>query len=262
MAAILSGLPEDENEYSKGGIKYFLIGLKSSFNFTIDENIVTSITLKPGINGTVFNNLYKYVPVKETSGYTVTSTGNKQTASLFYEHQINMTFGKDSAEKITEVRKLAKSKVFAICIGYSCGDEKAFLVGREGLELTTGTGQSGVASGDLNGQTVTLACSDCSPEAEIPLSMIDNSWLIIGSVYYGWSSLDYITPAEAKLLTKESFTSEFGDYTASKDATQKYFYIVLPTKNSENVDFVTQQGGLSYSVTDTIDSAWQRQKKQ
>ena len=162
---VLAGIPEDANEYSKGGIKYFLIAKKSDVKITVDEitSTVTDITLASG-SGDIKTVLKKYVPTKETAGFTVTATGTRNTGALVYEHQVVMTFNKNDAMKIAEMRKLAKSKTVAICVMFSCGVETAFLVGKEGLEITTGVGQSGVAGGDLNGQTITVACSDCSPE--------------------------------------------------------------------------------------------------
>jgi hypothetical protein len=130
-----------------GGLKeVYIIELLGVSSVVEASGIVTSITKTTG------KRFWKYSLVRETSNTVETITGNEQNGTIFYDQTVNIVLNKRQASVRNEVMLLAKN--FLMIVGVE-NNGRAFLYGRrQGLQLLTGTAETGTAWGDRNGYTL------------------------------------------------------------------------------------------------------------
>lgn len=130
-----------------GGLKeVYIIEHANVTAITESSGVVTAITKATGTR------FWKYSLVRETSNATENITGNEQNGTIFYDQTVNIILNKRQASVRNEVMLLAKN--FLTIVGVE-NNGRAFLYGRDqGLQLLTGSAETGTAWGDRNGYTL------------------------------------------------------------------------------------------------------------
>jgi len=133
-----------------GGLKeVYIIEFLNVASITEASGIVTAITKVSG------KRFWKYSLVRETSMAKESIVGNEQNGTIFYDQEVNIILNKRQASVRNEVMILARN--FLMLVGVE-NSGKAFLYGRDqGLQLLTGSSESGTAWGDRNGYTLPFA---------------------------------------------------------------------------------------------------------
>lgn len=144
--AIIQGYTLDCRD-SVGGIKSLHILERGNISsYTTSSGTVSSIT-KSG--GSVF---FKYELEEENSNAQSVGTGNRQNGSFFFAQQVNAMFLKMTYQTRDKLRLLQKNRLVIIV---EDNNGKYWVYGKDnGLMVTTSTGASGTARGDMNGYTV------------------------------------------------------------------------------------------------------------
>ncbi len=116
--------------------------------------------------------LYKYVLPRGTGSYTETITGSSENGTFFFEPSVTIMLHGLSGADANEIRLLAQNRLVVFVqlnARVSTGGHDTILcLGAEnGVELTTGTGASGAAFGDMSGYTLTFAGMERFPVAQV-----------------------------------------------------------------------------------------------
>jgi len=154
-----------------GGIKnlYILSGSVTGLTGE-DVGLITDIT------GTgVF---YKFELFRQTSDFSEAITSTPENGTIFYEQTVNAVFFKLQSSTRNQVRVLAKNPNLKVIVETNQASDstgKFFYLGQDnGLQLLSGTGQTGTAFGDLNGYNLTFTGQEPSPASEISGSVLAN----------------------------------------------------------------------------------------
>tara|TARA_R110000787_G_scaffold60516_2_gene137260 strand:+ start:315 stop:857 length:543 start_codon:yes stop_codon:yes gene_type:complete len=157
---------------NSGGIKNLYI-LSGSVDGVTDasEGLINDIS-GSGI-------FYKFELFRQTSDYTETITSTPANGTVFYEQSVNAVFFKLQSATRNQMKVLAQNPDLKVIVetnnGSVDGVGKFFYLGQEnGLQLTTGTGASGTAFGDLNGYTLTFVGQEPEPSSEISGSILSD----------------------------------------------------------------------------------------
>jgi len=129
---------------SMGGVAEMYIATLDTIN-TITEasGVITAITKTSPL---VF---YKYVPRRNTSNATAPITGSTENGTVFYTHTVVLQLDKLATDKRIQVQLLTQNRLVIIVKDMNGA---YWMFGKtRGVELNTGTPQTGQASGDLNG---------------------------------------------------------------------------------------------------------------
>jgi len=127
--------------------------------------------------------LHKYTLPRGLSSFTETITGSAENGSFFYEPSVTLMLHGLSAADQNEIKLLAQNRL-VIFVQFNsrlatAGNDVIFCLGAEnGMELTTGTGVTGAAFGDMNGYTLTFSGMERYPAMEVAnytTSPFDNS---------------------------------------------------------------------------------------
>lgn len=163
---LTGGLPKT-CENNLGGIaKAWMTDLESVLSVTQGTlDLVTAISLA---SSTAF---YEITFNRDTSSYTEVATPNIQNGSSFWLQTVTLVNPGRSKEKRAVINLLPNKDVVFI-IKDNVG--KFWLYGWDkGMTLSEGNGQSGVAKGDLNGQTLTFTAEEVDMAPEIDSTIID-----------------------------------------------------------------------------------------
>lgn len=154
---------------NSGGIK----------NLFILSGSITSITdvsegLIQEISGS--GEFFQFELFRQTSDFTEAISSTPENGTVFYEQSLNATFFKLQSSTRNQVRVLAKNPDLKIIVetnnGSVDGVGRYWLLGEEnGVQLLSGTGQTGTAFGDLNGYTLTFTGQEPEPASEISGSL-------------------------------------------------------------------------------------------
>jgi hypothetical protein len=150
---------------SLGGLKsvYFIESANVSVD-TIADGVITDLQLAVG------KYFYKYDLVKETSSFTETITASVQNGTIFYAQELTIILNKLQANTRNEILLLAKNNLVAIA---EDRNGKYWYLGQEGgLDISGGTGASGVASGDRSGYELTFSGQEKELAPEVLSSII------------------------------------------------------------------------------------------
>jgi hypothetical protein len=114
--------------------------------------------------------LYAFVPNKNSSSWSEEIQSTIENGSIGYAVSVNMVFAKNDADKRNAIKVLGEANLIAIVRDKN---EKYWLLGpQSGLELSAGTGQSGVMLNDLNGWNITISGTEPQPAYEVSASII------------------------------------------------------------------------------------------
>lgn len=147
-----------------GGIRAVYFVQLDDVTLTTSAGAVTDIDIVGSGSG---DELYKYSLVRATGSFTETITASAENGTVFYEPTINIKLHKLSTADQNEIKLLAQNRLVVFVETNAinaAGKRVIFCVGQtNGLELTTGTGASGVAFGDMNGYDLNFVGMEDSP---------------------------------------------------------------------------------------------------
>ena len=121
---------------------------------------------------------FKFELFRQTSDFSEAISSTPENGTVFYEQTVNATFFKLQSATRNQVRVLAKNPDLKIIVetnnGSVDGVGKYWYLGEaNGVQLLSGTGQTGTAFGDLNGYTLTFTGQEPEPASEISGSLAD-----------------------------------------------------------------------------------------
>ena len=153
---------------STGGVKAVYFAQLEDVTLTESSGAITDLEFNSGAPTTLF----KYNLPRGTGNYTETITGSAENGTVFYEPSVTIMLHGVSAADQNEIRLLAQNRLVVFvqlnATLSSNGHDVILCLGREnGLELTTGTGASGAAFGDMSGYTLTFAGAERNPLAVV-----------------------------------------------------------------------------------------------
>ena len=156
---------------NSGGIK----------NLYILSGSITSITdasegLIDSISGS--GEFFQFELFRQTSDFTEAISSTPENGTVFYEQTVNATFFKLQSATRNQVRVLAKNPDLKVIVETNNGSQdgvgRYWLLGEEnGIQLLSGTGQTGTSFGDLNGYTLTFTGQEPEPASELSGSLND-----------------------------------------------------------------------------------------
>jgi hypothetical protein len=154
-----------------GGLKeVYIIEKANVTSVTEVSGVVTAITKATG------KRFWKYSLVRETSSATESIQGNEQNGTIFYDQTVNIILNKRQASVRNEIMLLAKNFLLMIAVENqqdSSGQNRAFLYGKDqGLQLLTGTSETGVAWADRNGYTLPFNGKEQQLAPEVTYSLL------------------------------------------------------------------------------------------
>ena len=151
-----------------GGVKSVRFATLANFtalNPTVASGEITAI----GAASTVF---YKYDQLKETSSFTDNIVSTINTGGLHYSPSLTVVLPKMTTSKRNEIKLLAQNRLVAIVETMDATPLYWTLGAYNGLELSEGSGTSGVAAADLNGYTLTFMGLETEPIMKISSALI------------------------------------------------------------------------------------------
>ena len=141
---------------------------------SIDTVTTASEGLIDAISGS--GEFFKYELFRQTSDYSEAITATPENGTVFYEQTVNAVFFKLQSATRNQVRVLAQNPNVKIIVetnnGTVDGVGRYWLLGEDrGMQLLSGTGQSGTAFGDLNGYNLTFTGQEPNPASELSGSL-------------------------------------------------------------------------------------------
>ena len=115
---------------------------------------------------------YKFELFRQTSDFTETITSTPENGTVFYQQDVNCVFFKLQSATRNQVKVLAQNPNLKVIVetnnGTVDGVGRYWYLGEDrGLQLLSGTGQTGTAFGDLSGYTLTFTGQEPNPSSEI-----------------------------------------------------------------------------------------------
>jgi hypothetical protein len=155
---------------SKGGIKtIYIADLANVGTPTTASGVITAWTAANG-------DFWTYQVRPEVSNATFTANVSDANGTSFYTHAVNFTTYKMSGTKNQNFMVLAQKRVVIIVKANaldSTGTALYYVYGlNNGLNMTTSTGETGTAMGDLNGYKYAFTGSDEEAPYQLTASLI------------------------------------------------------------------------------------------
>jgi len=164
-----------------GGVKNVYFSVYSDFGST---DYAYDGTNPQEIDTIDFNSksIYKYVMPLGVANVTDTITGSTENGTLFFTPTLNIMLNKLTKEDQNEIKLLGQSKVrifVELNAKLASGHDAILALGFEnGMDLNTGTMDTGAAFGDRSGYTLTFSGLETRPMAfleDYTTSIFDNS---------------------------------------------------------------------------------------
>tara|TARA_Y100000401_G_scaffold24833_1_gene17194 strand:- start:1127 stop:1714 length:588 start_codon:yes stop_codon:yes gene_type:complete len=164
-----------------GGVKNVYFSVYSDFGST---DYAYDGTNPQEIDTIDFNSksIFKYVMPLGVANVTDTITGSTENGTLFFTPTLNIMLNKLTKEDQNEIKLLGQSKVrifVELNAKLASGHDAILALGFEnGMDLNTGTMDTGAAFGDRNGYTLTFTGLETRPMAfleDYTTSIFDNS---------------------------------------------------------------------------------------
>lgn len=137
-----------------GGIKaVYFVQLADITTFTTAAGVLTELVIT--------SNLFKYNLARGTGSYTESVNVSTENGTLFFQPEVNIKLHKMTTADQNELKLLAQNRRLVIFVetnNVNASGKRTILCagGVNGMELTAGTVQSGVAFGDMNGYDLTF----------------------------------------------------------------------------------------------------------
>jgi len=144
-------------------------------NLFILSGSITDVTdvsegLIGGITGS--GEFFKYELFRQTSDFTEAITATPENGTVYYEQTANAVFFKLQSSTRNQIKVLAQNPNLKVIVqtnnGTVDGVGQYWLLGQErGMQLLSGTGQTGVEFGALNGYNLSFTGQEPNPASEI-----------------------------------------------------------------------------------------------
>ena len=164
-----------------GGVKNIYFSVYSDFGST-DWSYDSSNPQEIDAIDWNSKSIYKYVMPLGVASVSDTITGSTENGTIFYTPTVNVILNKLTKEDQNEIKLLAQSKVRILVelnAKLASGHDAILACGFEnGMDLNSGSADSGAAFGDRNGYTLTLTGMESRPMAfleDYTTSIFDNS---------------------------------------------------------------------------------------
>jgi hypothetical protein len=181
--ALTKGRGLDCNRIS-GGIKNVYFGVYDQFSPlpVVASGEVTDIEMGA-------NTLYRYTTPLGVASLSETITGSRENGTIFYTPQITVILNRLTKEDQNQIKLLGQTKliVFAeLNATLTSGNNVIVALGvTNGMELNTGTEDSGAAFGDRSGYTLTFDGLENEPfpmVADYTTDPFDNAAFTMGTI--------------------------------------------------------------------------------
>lgn len=155
-----------------GGVKkVYITELANESTFTVASGVVTTFTLSTG------KQFFEYELPQNSANATSPINGDRAVGSRFYTHTVNIKLPYMDTATRNEILLLAKNTVMIIVLDQNgkywlYGHNETSAATSMGLEITEGTGQTGTASGDMNGFDLTFTGDVNCPPIEVTGSLL------------------------------------------------------------------------------------------
>ncbi len=163
--ALTKGRGLDCNRISGGVKKIFFSVYDPDVSYTYDATNKLEIDAIDWDGSTI----YEYVMPLGVASVTDTITGSRENGTIFYTPTVNIILNRLTKEDQNEIKLLGKTKVriFAQLNQQLANGHDVFIAlgMANGMELSTGTIDSGAAWGDRNGYTLTFEGMEAIPFA-------------------------------------------------------------------------------------------------
>lgn len=169
MACTLIGSILQGCRDSKGGIKEIKVKVIQDTTTVAANFVVTSgdVAIAAGSRSL----WYTYYMEKETASLSDAITVNVQNGTIFYTPELKFVINKLSAQMRNEVEVLGQT---AVQVAIKDNNDRHWLLGRvNGLDITSGTGNTGTAFGDRSGYEITLTGKEPAPINSMALAVYD-----------------------------------------------------------------------------------------
>ena len=144
-------------------------------NLFILSGSITDVTdvsegLIGGITGS--GEFFKYELFRQTSDFTEAITATPENGTVYYEQTANAVFFKLQSSTRNQIKVLAQNPNLKVIVqtnnGTVDGVGQYWLLGQErGMQLLSGTGQTGVEFSSLNGYNLSFTGQEPNPASEI-----------------------------------------------------------------------------------------------
>ena len=178
--ALTKGRGLDSNRIA-GGVKNVYFSVYSDFG---DTDWAYDGTNPQEIDTIDWNSksIYRYVMPLGVASVTDTITGSTENGSIFYTPTVNIMLNKLTKEDQNQIKLLGQTKVRILVelnAKLATGHDAILALGFEnGMDLNTGTMDSGVSFGDRNGYSLTFSGLESRPMAFLEdwtTSIFDNT---------------------------------------------------------------------------------------
>ena len=163
--ALTKGRGLDCNRISGGVKKIFFSVYDPDVSYTYDATNKLEIDAIDWDGSTI----YEYVMPLGVASVTDTITGSRENGTIFYTPTVNIILNRLTKEDQNEIKLLGKTKVriFSQLNQQLANGHDVFIAlgMANGMELSTGTIDSGAAWGDRNGYTLTFEGMEAIPFA-------------------------------------------------------------------------------------------------
>ena len=143
-----------------GGVRAVYFCQLEDATITSSGGAITDLDLSPA-------QLYKYNLVRGTGSFTETLTASAENGTVFYEPSVNVKLHKLSVADQNEIKLLAQNRLLIFVETNAVdanGKRQIWCCGSEnGMEMTTGTGNSGVSFGDMSGYDLNFVGMESIP---------------------------------------------------------------------------------------------------
>jgi len=165
MACILSSDFTLPCRRSMGGVqKVYITELENTSTLTVASGVATVFSL------TGSKRFFTYNLTMGGSSASATIGGDRAVGSRFYTHSVSIQLPKFETAIRNEILVLGQVTSQIIVLD---SNGKYFLYGGyRGVEISEGSGQTGTASADLSGFTITFSGDELDLPIEIPSAMI------------------------------------------------------------------------------------------
>ena len=164
-----------------GGVKYVYFSVYSDF---VDTDWAYDSTHPLEIDTIDFNSkkIYRYTMPLGVASITDTITGSTENGTIFYTPTVNIMLNRLTKEDQNQIKLLGQTKVRCfVQLNQDNGNDHDVILAmgmHNGMDLNTGSMDSGAAFGDRNGYTITLTGLEPLPMAfleDYTTSPFDNS---------------------------------------------------------------------------------------
>jgi hypothetical protein len=164
-----------------GGVKYVYFSVYSDFG---DTDWAYDSTNPLEIDTIDWNSksIYKYVMPLGVASITDTITGSTENGTIFYTPTVNIMLNRLTKEDQNQIKLLGQTKVRCfVQLNQDNGNDHDVILAmgmHNGMDLNTGSADSGAAFGDRNGYTLTFTGLEPLPMAfleDYTTSPFDNS---------------------------------------------------------------------------------------